>query len=58
MDERSPKPLIVAIAGLISAIMSFYTPHEGLSVSLLGVGLITAGFCALYWLADPDRNLD
>ncbi|KAF2989196.1 SoxR reducing system RseC family protein [Methylocystis sp. MJC1] len=58
MDERSPKPLIVAIAGLLSAIMSFFTPHEGLSASLFGVGLITAGFSAIYWLADPDQPLD
>jgi hypothetical protein len=58
MDERSPKPLIVVIAGLISAILSFFTPHEGLSASLFGVGLITAGFCMIYWLADPGQHVD
>jgi hypothetical protein len=58
MDERNPKPLIVVIAGLLSAIMSFFTPDEGLSASLFGVGVIMAGFCALYWLATPADPID
>lgn len=58
MDERSPKPLLLVIAGLLSAITSFYAPHEGLSVSMLGVGLVTASFCAIWWLTDPGERVD
>ena len=41
--ERSPVPLVVAILGLLAAIASFYVTNEGVSATLLGSGLISAG---------------
>jgi len=41
--ERSPVPLVVAILGLLAAIASFYVRNEGVSATLLGSGLISAG---------------
>jgi hypothetical protein len=49
--DRSPVPLVVAILGLLSAIASFYVRNEGVSATLLGSGLVTAGWCVLYWAA-------
>jgi len=49
--ERSPVPLVVAILGLLGAIASFYVRNEGVSATLLGSGLITAGWCLVYWVA-------
>ena len=49
--DRSPVPLVVAILGLLSAIASFYVRNEGVSATLLGSGLITAGWCMIYWAA-------
>jgi len=49
--ERSPIPLVVAIGGLLAAIASFYVKHEGVSATLLGCGLVTAGWCIIYWVA-------
>jgi len=51
IPERSPVPLVVAIAGLLAAIASFYVKSEGVSATLLGSGLITAGWCMIYWVA-------
>ncbi len=48
--ERSPIPLVVAIGGLLAAIASFYVRNEGVSATLLGLGLITAGWCLIYWV--------
>jgi hypothetical protein len=49
--ERSPVPLVVAIGGLLAAVASFYVRNEGVSATLLGSGLITAGWCMIYWVA-------
>ncbi len=49
--ERSPVPLLVAIVGLLAAVASFYVRDESVSATLLGSGLITAGWCVLYWAA-------
>ena len=49
--QRSPVPLVVAILGLLAAIASFYVRNEGASATLLGSGLITAGWCVIYWAA-------
>jgi len=49
--ERSPVPLVVAILGLVAAVASFYVRNEGVSATLLGSGLITAGWCVIYWVA-------
>ncbi len=50
-SERSSVPLVVAILGLLAAIASFYVRNEGVSATLLGSGLITAGWCMIYWVA-------
>ena len=49
--QRNPVPLIVAIFGLLAAIASFYVKSESVSATLLGSGLITAGWCMIYWAA-------
>ena len=49
--ERSPVPLVVAIGGLLAAIASFYIRNESVSATLLGIGLITAAWCMIYWVA-------
>lgn len=50
-SERSPVPLVVAIVGLLAAVASFYVRNEGVSATLLGSGLFTAGWCVIYWAA-------
>lgn len=54
--ERSSVPLVVAIVGLIAAAGSFAIRDEKLGATLLGSGLITAGWRIVYWLASPGRD--
>lgn len=56
--ERNPTPLYVAAVGLLLAIASFAIAGEGVSGTLFGSGLITAGFCIVYWLANPGQGRD
>ena len=55
---RSPVPLVVAIIGLLAAILSFAIHDENISASIFGSGLITAGWCILFWFANPTREED
>jgi len=56
--ERSPVPLVVAIIGLIAAVLSFTIRDENISGSIFGSGLITAGWCIVFWFANPTREDD
>jgi hypothetical protein len=52
--ERDPTPIYVATVGLLISIASHAIPDERASGTLFGSGLLTAGFCILYWLANPN----
>ncbi len=56
--ERDPTPLYVAATGMLMSIASYAIPGEGVSGTLFGSGLITAGFCIVYWLANPSHGAD
>ena len=56
--ERSPIPLVVAIVGLVAAVASSWITNEDLGADLFGCGLITASYCALYWLISPRERVD
>jgi len=58
LAERSPVPLIIAIIGLLAAVVSFAIPDENLSASVFGSGLITTSWCIIYWFANPTREHD
>ncbi len=54
--EREPAPLYVAAAGLLMSIASYALPDGWASGTLFGSGLITAGFCVVYWFANPGGD--
>jgi hypothetical protein len=56
--ERDTTPLYVATAGLLISIASYAVPNEVLAVTFFGSGLISAGFCIVYWLANPTQGND
>jgi hypothetical protein len=56
--EHDPTPLYVASAALLLSIISYAIPNESVSGTLFGTGLISAGFCIVYWLANPARGDD
>ncbi|WP_442755227.1 hypothetical protein ACNHKD_00750 [Methylocystis sp. JAN1] len=56
--QRDPTPLYVATAGLLLSIGSYAISNEGVSGTLFGSGLITAGFCIVYWFANPGQGDD
>ncbi len=39
---------------LLSSVTSYAIPEEQVSGTLFGSGLLTAGFCMVYWLANPN----
>ncbi|MGJ0394016.1 MAG: hypothetical protein ACR650_14940 [Methylocystis sp.] len=51
--ERNPAPLYAAAVGLLASIVSYTIPDEWASGTLFGAGLITAGFCIVYWFINP-----
>ncbi len=53
-SERNPIPLYVATVGLLISVTSYAIPDEQVSGTLFGSGLLTAGFCIVYWLANPN----
>lgn len=53
--ERDPRPIYVASVGLLISVASYAIPDERLAGTLFGSGLITAGFCVVYWLANPTK---
>ncbi|CAJ0882415.1 hypothetical protein AMST5_03335 [freshwater sediment metagenome] len=52
--ERDPTPICVATVGLLISLASFVIPDERVSGTLFGSGLITAGICIVYRLANPN----
>ncbi len=56
--ERSPVPLVVSIVGLVAAVSSFWIANENLSEDVFGCGVISAGYCAFYWLINPKQRPD
>jgi hypothetical protein len=52
--ERDPTPIYMAIVGLLISIASYAVPDELVSGTLFGSGLLTASFCILYWVANPN----
>ena len=56
--EREPALIYVATVGLLMAVASYAIPNERLAEMLFSSGLITAGFCVVYWLANPTYSDD
>jgi len=55
---RDPRPIYVATVGLLISVASYVIPDEGIAGTLFGSGLITAGFCLVYWLANRTDGAD